>query len=80
MAPEVIKGEFTGTTAEPTRPGWYRTKHGAHDWLIYALNEDGHWSAHALDGDAVPCVWSYIDQAGEVELVAAYPRPAKESI
>lgn len=65
------------TQEEPTVPGWYRTVSG-NDWLLYALAEDGEgggvWSAHALNGEAIPCGWEYIDQAGPVELVSAWPR------
>jgi hypothetical protein len=67
------------TNTEPTQAGWYRTKHGVHDWMVYALDERGGWSAHMLNGDATPCPWPYIDQAGEVELIAAYPRPTPET-
>lgn len=59
------------------KPGWYRTRHGVLNWMLYARDEFGNWSAHDLNGDATPCDFSYIDQAGELELVAAFPRGAE---
>jgi hypothetical protein len=58
---------------EPTVEGWYRTQGGA-DWMLYSLYQ-GQWYAHILNGETVACEWGYIDQAGPVWLIAAYPAP-----
>lgn len=64
---------MTPLPPEPTEPGWYRTS-GLANWMIYARNEDGAWTAMALNGLAtVVTDWGYIGQQGPVELMAAYP-------
>jgi hypothetical protein len=64
---------------EPTEPGWYVTRDRVNDWMLYARDTLGNWSAHVLNGDSTDCPWSYIDQAGPVRLVLPYPRPESET-
>lgn len=62
----------TVTVAEPTVEGWYRTRDSA-NWMLFSLYGE-QWHAHSVDGFSTPCVWGYIEQAGPVGLVAAFPR------
>lgn len=56
---------------EPTQEGWYRTIESG-NVLLFARYR-GQWYAHAIEGQVSRCAWSYIGQAGPVELVAAFP-------
>jgi hypothetical protein len=60
-----------GWYPEPTQEGWYRTRDSG-TWLLYSLFR-GQWGVHTLDGQGAQCVWGYIEQAGPVDLVVAFP-------